>query len=78
MILREMLNPVCTVGRHSFCGLGRRYFDVVSCLAEFGILGVVDVVAVVAGGPAGNRSAWGVAVVAVDAEEEGGSCYHCS
>ena len=74
------MNPVRIAGRHSFCGLGRQYFDVVSCLAEFGILGVVDVVAEAlrAGGPAGNRSAWWAAVVAVDAEEEGDSCCRCS
>ena len=60
--------------------LGHRWFDAVSCLAEVGILGVVDVVAEVlrAGEPAVSRSAWWTAVVAVDAEEEGGSCYHCN
>ena len=43
------------------------------------MLGVVDVVAVVAGGPAGNRSAWWTAVVAVDAGAGGDrSCCRCS
>jgi len=52
---------------------------VVSCWAEVGILGVVDVAVVVAGVPAGSRSAWWIAVVAVVAVGEGGrSCCRCS
>ena len=54
-------------------------FDVVSCWAEVGILGVVDGAVVVAGVPAGSRLACWIAVVVVDAVEEGGrSCCRCS
>ena len=71
--------PVHTAGRHSFFVLGRQCFDVVSCWVEVGILGVVDIVVVVAGVPAGSRLAWWIAVVAVVAVGEGGrSCCRCS